>query len=327
MTRKIFALFLLCAMLISSGALADTLVAGGTPLGISMHTKGISVAGFSQIKTEKGSVSPAAEAGILEGDVITKLGADTVETAEDFAAAAKNLSGEKIAVTVSRDGKLKQFNVTPARDEDGVWKLGLWLRDGISGVGTLTFYDPVSGIYGALGHSISDDKSGAVLPLRDGRICDAEIVDVVPGKAGEPGELSGCTHEAQVLGDIQLNCVCGIFGTADLPDGEVMETGDMEKGKAVIRCTLDGEGVKEYEIEVQRIEHPDGGTVAVIHVTDPVLLEKTGGIVQGMSGSPIIQNGCLVGAVTHVFVNDPTSGYGIGIYDMISAAEQTEAAA
>lgn len=320
-------MFLLCAIMLCGGAYAESLMAGGSPLGISMHTQGILVADFAPVDTDGGTVSPAEDAGIEKGDIIVKIGADDIEAAEDFSAAMQDLSGEKISVTVSREGKLKQFNLSPAKDSDGVWKLGLWLRDGISGVGTLTFYDPESGIYGALGHSISDCDTGMILPLREGSICSAEIIDVIPGKAGAPGELSGCSDESQRLGDIQLNCVCGIFGTAQLPPGELMETGDIAQGKAVIRCTLEGSEMGEYEIEVQKVEHPDGATVAVLKVTDPVLLEKTGGIVQGMSGSPIIQDGHLVGAVTHVFVNDPSCGYGIGIYDMISAASQAEKAA
>ena len=318
---------LLCAVLLCTPALADTLAAGGIPLGISMHTEGVMVAGFTAVETENGSVSPAEEAGLAVGDIITKLGGNGIATAADFTNAAKRLTGEKISVTVMRNEKLHQFSITPAKDAQGAYKLGLWLRDGISGVGTLTFYDPVSGVYGALGHSISDDETGLILPLHDGCICGAEIVDIIPGEAGAPGALSGCADEAQLLGDIEINCVSGIFGTADMPAGELMETADIAEGKALIRCTLDGSGVQEYEIEVQKVEHTDAGTAAVICVTDEELLALTGGIVQGMSGSPIIQNGCLVGAVTHVFVNDPTSGYGISIYDMLAAAEQTQKAA
>lgn len=327
MKRKIFVCFLACAALLCGSALADSLAVGGTPLGISMQLEGVSVEGFSEVETKSGTVSPAERAGLEKGDIIVKLGAKDIATAKDFTDAAEKLDGSEIAVTVSRGGKLHQYNITPVKDTDGVWRLGVWLRDGISGVGTLTFYDPESGLYGALGHSISDGDTGCVLPLHDGSICRAEIVDIVPGKAGEPGQLCGCSDEVCVLGDIQINCVCGIFGTAELTAGEVMETGDMAEGKALIRCTVDSSGVGEYEIEIQKVEHADGGTTAVIRITDPVLLEKTGGIVQGMSGSPIIQNGCLVGAVTHVFVNDPASGYGIGIYDMIDAAEAVENAA
>ncbi len=327
MKRKIFVCLILCAALICGTAYAETLTVGGTPLGISMRLEGVAIAGFSEVKTEKGTASPAEEAGLEAGDIIVRLGSRSIATAEDFSAAVSELDGSAIAVTVSRGEKLRQYNLTPAKDSDGVWRLGVWLRDGISGVGTLTFYDEESGLYGALGHSISDGDTGCVLPLHEGSIFSAEIIDVVPGKSGEPGQLNGCSDEACVLGDIQINCVCGIFGTADLPSGEVMETGEMKEGKALIRCTLDGSGVQEYEIEIQKVESSGGGTVAVIHVTDEKLLEKTGGIVQGMSGSPIIQNGHLVGAVTHVFVNDPASGYGISIYDMINAAESLESAA
>lgn len=327
MKRKIFVCFIICAALLCGSALADSLAVGGTPLGISMRIEGVAVAGFSEVKTEGGTRSPAEDAGIEAGDIIVKLGSKDIATAKDFTEALGQLDGKEISVTVSRGDKLRQFNLTPAKDADGLWKLGVWLRDGISGVGTLTFYEPESGLYGALGHSISDSDTGRVLPLHDGSICRAEIVDVIPGKAGEPGELCGCSDEARVLGNIQINCVCGIFGTADLTAGDVLETGDMTAGKALIRCTLDDSGVQEYEIEIQKVEHCDGCTTAVIHITDPALLEKTGGIVQGMSGSPIIQNGQLVGAVTHVFVNDPTSGYGISIYDMIDAAQTVENAA
>ncbi|MDO4815494.1 MAG: SpoIVB peptidase [Bacillota bacterium] len=327
MKRKIFVCIILCAALLCSGALADSLAVGGTPLGISMRIEGVAVAGFSEVETDSGTISPAEAAGLEAGDIIVKLGSNDIATAKDFTHAVAQLDGKEISVTVSRGDKLRQFNLTPAKDTEGVWRLGVWLRDAISGVGTLTFYDPESGLYGALGHSISDSDTGRVMPLHDGSICSAEIVDVIPGKAGAPGELCGCSDEAVPLGDIQINCVCGIFGTGDLPAEDILETGEMKQGKALIRCTLDGSGVQEYEIEIQKVAQGDGCTTAVIHVTDSALLEKTGGIVQGMSGSPIIQDGELVGAVTHVFVNDPTSGYGISIYDMLDAAQAVERAA
>ena len=224
-------------------------------------------------------------------------------------------------MTVDRQGSIRQFNVQPALGSDGCWKLGLWLRDGVSGVGTLTFYDPESGIYGALGHSISDADTGAVLPLGEGSIYDAEIVGIVPGEAGTPGELDGDTDEAAFLGDIRLNCGCGIFGAADF-EGEPLETGEIKTGKATICCTVSGDTVSEYEIEIKKVYETSDFTTVMLTVTDPELLAQTGGIVQGMSGSPIIQGGKLVGAVTHVFVNDPTSGYGISIQDMLSMAEK-----
>ena len=307
----------LCFML-SAAALAESLVPGGGAVGIRMTTDGVVVAGISEVETADGKRSPAADAGLKKGDVITRLGGSDIATAQDFKDALSALDGSKTTVTFERGGKQKQQNITPAQDTDGAWKLGLRLRDGISGVGTLTFFDPATGVYGALGHSISGDD-GEVLPLGDGGIYGAEIVGIVPGEAGAPGQLDGRTDAAAFLGDIRINCGCGIFGTADF-DGVTMETGEFETGPATIRCTFEGSETHEYGIEIKKVYPSSEGTTVMLTVTDPELIALTGGIVQGMSGSPIIQNGRLVGAVTHVFVNDPTSGYGVSIGDMLRMA-------
>ena len=308
----------LCFML-SAAALAESLVPGGGAVGIRMTTDGVVVAGISEVETSSGKRSPAADAGLKMGDVITRLGGSEIATAQDFKAALSALDGSKTTVTFERGGKQKQLNITPAQGTDGAWKLGLWLRDGISGVGTLTFYDPATGVYGALGHCISGDD-GEALPLGDGGIYGAEIVGIVQGTVGAPGQLDGKTEAAAFLGDIRINCGCGIFGTADF-DGETMETGEFETGPATIRCTLEGSQTREYGIEIKKVYSSSEGTTVMLTVTDPELIALTGGIVQGMSGSPIIQNGRLVGAVTHVFVNDPTSGYGVSIEDMLRVAQ------
>ena len=308
----------LCFML-SAAALVESLVPGGGAVGIRMTTDGVVVAGISEVETSSGKRSPAADAGLKKGDVITRLGGSEIATAQDFKAALSALDGSKTTVTFERGGKQKQLNITPAQGTDGAWKLGLWLRDGISGVGTLTFYDPATGVYGALGHCISGDD-GEALPLGDGGIYGAEIVGIVQGTVGAPGQLDGKTDAAAFLGDIRINCGCGIFGTADF-DGETMETGEFETGPATIRCTLEGSQTREYGIEIKKVYSSSEGTTVMLTVTDPELIALTGGIVQGMSGSPIIQNGRLVGAVTHVFVNDPTSGYGVSIEDMLRVAQ------
>lgn len=308
----------LCFML-SAAALAESLVPGGGAVGIRMTTDGVVVAGISEVETSSGKRSPAADAGLKKGDVITRLGGSEIATAQDFKAALSALDGSKTTVTFERGGKQKQLNITPAQGTDGAWKLGLWLRDGISGVGTLTFYDPATGVYGALGHCISGDD-GEALPLGDGGIYGAEIVGIVQGTVGAPGQLDGKTDAAAFLGDIRINCGCGIFGTADF-DGETMETGEFETGPATIRCTLEGSQTREFGIEIKKVYSSSEGTTVMLTVTDPELIALTGGIVQGMSGSPIIQNGRLVGAVTHVFVNDPTSGYGVSIEDMLRVAQ------
>lgn len=330
MRTKKFICFLIAAFLMftmSAAALAQELIPGGQALGISMETDGVMVAGLIPVTTNAGEKSPAADAGLMQGDIIVKLGADDINSAEDFISAAKKLGGDETTLTVKRGEELKQFNITPALCDDGCYKLGLMLRDGISGVGTLTFYDPETGVYGALGHSISDAESGEALPLGEGNISSAEIVGVIPGQAGTPGELSGESEGSAVLGDIRINCGCGIFGVADLREDEAIELGNMKQGNASIFCTVSGDEVKEYSIDIDKISSMGGYTVAKLHVTDPQLISLTGGIVQGMSGSPIIQDGCLVGAVTHVFVNDPTGGYGISIQDMLSAADDIDTAA
>lgn len=313
----IFAVVLSIAL--STAAFARTLVPGGNALGIRMTTDGVVIAGVAELESGGKTCSPASDAGLKAGDIIKKLGSRDVSTAQDLKAALEELDGSKTSVTIERAGKTKQLNITPAQTADGGWKLGLLLRDGISGIGTLTFYDPETGVYGALGHSISDESTGSALPLGEGDIYKAQIVGIVPGKAGEPGQLDGETDFTGIIGDIRKNCGCGIFGVARL-DGETLETGEMKVGRASILCTVSGEGVREYSVEITKLMHGSEYGGAVLTVTDPELLELTGGIVQGMSGSPIIQNGRLVGAVTHVLVNDPTTGYGISIENMLDAA-------
>lgn len=315
------------AVSIGTAAWADSLAVGGEAVGIRMELSGVIVAGTSAVETADGSVSPAQDAGIEKGDLIVKLNGKEIAGAEDFTSAAAELDGSEISVTVERNGSRKTLKLRPAKGKDGTWRLGLWLRDGISGVGTLTFYDPETGVYGALGHGISDGDSGRIVPLDDGSIYRAEIVGVKPGERGKPGELCGESDEAYALGDIRINCGCGIFGVAELDKSEILETGAAAVGKASIRCTLSGCETTEYEIEIVRLFEQDGHSCFQISVTDEALIAKTGGIVQGMSGSPVIQDGRLVGAVTHVFVNDPAAGYGISIGDMLSAAQDCEAAA
>ena len=206
--------------------------------------------------------------------------------------------------------------------------LGVLLRDGLSGIGTLTFCDPESGRYGALGHSISDAGTGLRVPIREGSVTDAQIVGVKPGAAGEPGELNGLSDLGTVLGSIDRNTGSGIFGLLyESPAGRRLETGSIAAGPASIVSTVEGREQREYAVEVNRVYRDEEGVHAMLSVTDAELLRQTGGIVQGMSGSPIIQNGRLVGAVTHVFVSNPARGYAVGIQDMLSAAGLLEQAA
>lgn len=315
----------LCALLLTSAlsaaALAQELTLGGQPVGIELQTEGLTVAGFAEVETEEGARSPAREAGLREGDRIVSVCGRELSSAEEFIAAVGALEGESAELGVKRGGESLTLCVQPARSADGRWMLGLWLRDQSSGIGTLTFYDPASGVYGALGHGVTDEASGETLPIRGGQITDAQIVDVRPGSPGVPGELSGCADRAAVLGEVEKNCERGIFGEACVALGEgSAEVGEPVPGPASILTTLEGRRVRAYDVEISRVYTENGTRRLLLTVTDPLLRELSGGIVQGMSGSPILQDGRLVGAVTHVLVSDPCRGYGIAIGDMLAEA-------
>ena len=312
---------LLLATVLTVPAFAQELVVGGQVVGVQISTEGVVVAGFSEIETESGTVSPAQSAGVHQGDLITAVNGSKVADAQEVISAVGECGGESVCLGLQRGSKSMSINVTPAQSGEGEWLLGIWLRDGLSGLGTLTFCDPDSGVFGALGHSVSDSDTGLTIPVREGSITDAQIVSVNPGVSGSPGELNGCADLGKVLGSIEMNTAQGIFGQAYVSmDGRMMETGSIAVGPASIVSTINGRNSCEYAIEINRIYREADGTHAMLSVTDPELIQKTGGIVQGMSGSPIIQNGKLVGAVTHVFVSDPTKGYAVSIQDMLRAA-------
>lgn len=319
---------LLIISCLSAPAFAQELLVGGQIVGVQISTKGVLVAGLSEVETADGSVTPAKTAGVKQGDIILKANGQPVSKAADVTAALEKSNGQPLCLGLERGGKALELTVQPVCSAEGQWLMGMWLRDGITGIGTVTFQDPESGVYGALGHCISDSDSGTQLPVGHGSICDAQIIGINPGAAGAPGELNGCTDLSKVLGSIQLNTDHGIFGQAYSSLGtRVIESGQMCTGPAMIVSTISGRQTGEYEVEVNRIYRDSSGQHAMISITDPALLEKTGGIVQGMSGSPLIQNGKLVGAVTHVFVSDPTRGYAISIDDMLKAAGIQEKAA
>ncbi len=311
------------------------LVPCGQSVGVAMRTGGVVVVGNSDLgKTP----SPARLAGLRSGDVIQCVNGARVSGASQL---SQRLEGGGTAtLQVMRDGGLVECEVTPARDErDGRYRLGAWVRDSTAGVGTLTFYDPQDGAFGALGHAITDIDTGVVMPVGEGEIYANRVVDVTPSREGAPGELTGdFLGERKALGDVTVNCEYGIYGHAEgpvegglYPEGlPVAGRGQIHTGAASLLTTVDGDGVGEYACEIVRLSdsaHP-GSRAMVVRVTDPALLEKTGGIVQGMSGSPLIQDGRIIGAVTHVMVNDPAMGYGICIQSMLEAAggEQADAA-
>lgn len=304
----------------------DELVPMGNTIGIELKMDGVMIVGLSQVATDAGEAQPAGDAGLLPGDIITMLGDREITCAGDFLTVASEMDGSPVPITISRNDRTVQFTVTPAKNSSGAYQLGLWLRDGVSGIGTMTYYDPQSGVYGALGHGINDVDTGELIPVQNGEITAAEVIDVIKGAGGTPGELCGKMDEDSVIGSIDMNTNCGVFGALEqCVEGEaipIASESEIVLGPASILSNISGKEVKEYAIEICRIYRDTGDARSVmISVTDPELLEATGGIVQGMSGSPIIQNGKLVGAVTHVLINDPTRGYGISIEKMLNTAD------
>lgn len=297
-------------------------IPGGDVIGLQIQTDGILVLGTGAVTLKDGSNVEPAKGLLRSGDYIVgingKMGA-TRETLLD------SIGVEPLELTVERNGELIRVEIQPVQDYSGKYKLGAWIRTDAQGIGTIT-YVTSNGKFGALGHGITDVDTGLLMEIDSGKLYDAEVLSVVKGKNGTPGELIGIIRQSGIsqIGQISENCSRGIYGQMKLgmvEDEEAVPIAlkqDIELGAASILCQVDSE-VKEYEIEIERIElgRTNDNKGLVIRITDKELLKKTGGIVQGMSGSPIMQNGKLIGAVTHVLVNDPTRGYGIFIENML----------
>ena len=329
--RRAAALAMTAAVLTApalAAEIAGEVVPVGRAVGIALETQGVLVAATCEVQTAEGPLTPAKDAGLRPGDVITAADGTTVSSWEELSGLLEASGGDGTTLTVIRSGGETTVDLAPALNDRGTYEYGMRLRDGMSGIGTITFYDPDSGIFGALGHPVSDVDTGTTMPLRDGTVASAVITDVVPGEVGAPGQLVGCFAPADVIGTLTGNGPCGIFGYLEDPADAVREAvpiageGDVSTGEATILSNISGDTVEEYAAEITRLYSGDEavGRSMMIRVTDPRLLEATGGIVQGMSGSPVIQNGMLVGAVTHVLVDDPTRGYCVGIQDMLAEA-------
>ena len=313
------------------GSIKDIrLYPGGQPIGIKISTKGVLVVGISDIKTEKGrKESPARLAGIEIGDTILKINNEEVTDSEDVSRIINFNKGGKVQIALERNNKLIIREINPIRcTADGKYKIGLWIRDSTSGIGTLTYYSPQNNQFAALGHGITDMDTGKIMSVRDGEIFPSTILSVKKGMKGEPGELRGIfINENKSLGNIRVNTECGIFGIAETKINNpiftrplpVASKNEIKTGKAQIITTIDGINPKLYDIEIEKLIKQDkpSSKSMIIKITDKELLRKTGGIVQGMSGSPIIQDGKIIGAVTHVLVNRPDVGYGIYIEWML----------
>lgn len=306
-----------------------TVIPVGRAVGIKLFSDGVLVVGFSAIPTDTGNVAPAKECGLREGDIITHINSKEVDTIEQVQSLLQGLEGDKMSIRCLRGEKQLQMTAQAVKcSSDGEYKLGAWIRDSMAGIGTMTFYDPATGTFGALGHGINDVDTCRLMPLQSGGIMEASVTQVQKGAKGSPGQLKGAFESGDV-GDLWANTEGGVFGTlkeSDLTEGlspmEVAKPAQIQVGPATILSNITGETVKEYTVEITKIILAEDGDTRdlMLTVTDPVLLETTGGIVQGMSGSPILQNGKIVGAVTHVLVNDPTTGYGIFLENMLKAA-------
>ncbi len=300
----------------------------GTPFGIKILSQGALIVGFTELSTATGAANPAKDAGLEMGDLIISMNGEAINTNEDVAAVVEGSAGEAIAVVYVRDEIQYTTQLTAVQSATGVWMAGMWARDSSAGVGTMTFVDESTGVFAGLGHSISDSDTGESFTLRSGEIMDCEIVGYQPGSAGSPGELEGQFIGSYSIGTIYINGDTGIYGTTRTEfEGESMEIAfaqEVELGEAEIWTTIGGDEAVCYKVEITSISYAEDTRNLVIKVTDEALLAQTGGILQGMSGSPIIQNGRLVGALTHVFVNDPTCGYGIFVETMLQTAEAVE---
>ena len=305
-------------------------VPGGTLFGIKMFTEGVIVVGMSDIPCGGESRNPAKEAGVKVGDIITAMDGHAVQTNEDVGAVVTASGGKPVSIEFQRSGQELSCSMTPVKSDDGSYRAGIWVRDSSAGIGTLTYYNPSSDVFAGLGHAICDVDTGNIMPLHSGEIVDVSITGVHKGESGAPGELRG-SFTGSRTGELLINSQVGIFGTGGQPSAGAEPVPlalryEVVEGPATIRCTLDDSGPKEYAINIEKVSIGENNPTKnmVIRVVDSELLAKTGGIVQGMSGSPILQNGKLVGAVTHVFVNDPTRGYGIFAENMEKMSSSVE---
>ncbi len=305
-------------------------VAGGIAVGVSMDTRGIMVLGTGYVNGTENKVYEPAKGILQAGDMILQAGGKILKNKEDLMQVVEQNGEKSMEFLVDRNGVQQTVAITPVfSQEDNSCKIGIWVRDSTQGIGTITYFNPDNNTFGALGHGVYDVDTQELMQIKNGQITQSSIIDVKKGEKGEPGALTGNVGRDLVLGSIAINTEVGIYGTVE--DGKqsyftgkklpIALQQDIKEGKASILSNIEGEEVKEYDVEIESVNRysKNESKGMVIKITDEELLSKTGGIVQGMSGSPILQNDKIVGAVTHVFVNEPTKGYGIFIENMLKA--------
>ena len=296
----------------------------GESFGIKLYTDGVIIVGIRDVETDKGKCNPAKEAGLEKGDIIIEINGKKVYSADSVTDILNDNNGKDYKITVKRNGNYKEFLLKPAySSSQGCYKVGLWVRDSTAGVGTITYYDKSNNTVSALGHPITDVDTNEIMPILDGEAVRATVTKIYKSKAGEAGSLC-CEFTNDIIGTLKKNCQSGIYGkyTCTLKNTyeyEVASPNEIVRGPVQILCTIDSGKAKFYNAQISRISYRENkkGKNMVVKITDERLLENTGGIVQGMSGSPIIQNGKLVGALTHVIVDSPEKGYAIFAQDMV----------
>ena len=310
------------------GAVSRRVVPLGRAVGIKLFSDGVLVVGLSAMETDQGSKSPGKDCGLKLGDVITHVDGDQVDTIQQVQTLVARHKDQPLTIQAMRGEKQMQLTAAPVANRQGTYQLGVWLRDSMAGIGTMTFWDPDTGVFAALGHGINDVDTAALMPLESGGIMAATVSGVERGRVGAPGELHGDFDLTADLGSLYANTSQGVFGRTAQPLSDRAETVEVARadqvrtGPATILSNIRGDQVEEFQVEITHVSRSGDGTRnLMLEVTDPKLLSATGGIVQGMSGSPILQDGRLAGAVTHVLIDDPTRGYGIFAENMCRAAD------
>ncbi len=300
-----------------------TVIPVGNIAGVKLYTDGVLVVGMSEIEgSDNKKYKPYENTGIKEGDTIIQIDDTKISSTEELIMEVNESKGKEVKIKFLQEDETKECSMTPVKMNNNEYKLGLWVRDSAAGVGTVTFYEPSTKNFAALGHGITDIDTEQLINIASGEFVTTKVLNITKGESGNPGKIQGTVEEQSNIGTINKNTKFGIFGTVEnisnlnLDASKEMEVAmreEIKTGKAAILCNLTGNKIEEFEIEIEKIytENNYNNKSMQIKVTDERLIEKTGGIIQGMSGSPIIQNGKFVGAVTHVLVSNPVVGYGV----------------
>ena len=293
----------------------------GQVSGLKLYTSGVLVVGMSEIKgIDNQKYKPYENSGIEEGDTIVEIENEEITDTDQLVKTVNSSNGEKITIKYLHNGNTLECSIIPAKTSETEYKLGLWVRDSAAGIGTMTFYEPNTKKFAALGHGITDIDTGELINISNGEFITTQILSLVEGKDGNPGKLQGTINQQSKIGTINKNSIFGIYGVVDdvskikIDTSKLMDVAlrnEISLGKAQILCSIDGENVEKYDIQIEKIyiNNDYDNKSMFVRVTDEKLIKKTGGIIQGMSGSPVIQNGKFIGAITNVLVNDPTKGY------------------